>query len=107
MKTCIDNSSFGNLIYKFTFPTQWVRVYSDGFKVMGGYTETGKSSEIITFLKPFSNTNYTILTAYANTTANTGGSATSSMPSAKTTSNCQISQYSSSQRYTEWVAYGY
>lgn len=107
MKTCIDNSSFGNLIYSFKSGTEWVRVYSDGFIEQGGQTGFGKSSEIVTYLKPFSDTNYTILVSYANSTANTGGSSTSSMPSAKTTTNCQISQYSNSQRNTEWVAFGY
>ena len=52
--------------------TNWYRVWSDGWCEQGGYSST--ASITINLLKPFSNTNYTIVTA--SITTQTGGSYT-------------------------------
>lgn len=51
--------------------TDWYRVYSDGWCEQGGYSYPATST--ITFLKQFSNIDYTLITQPCNKTATTGG----------------------------------
>ena len=62
MNTCIDNSSFGNLVYEYKNGLDFIRVYSDGWCEQGGLVETGsETSKTVNLLKNYDNTNYTIL----------------------------------------------
>jgi hypothetical protein len=44
--------------------TSWYRVYADGWIEQGGRITVGASSGAVTLLKPYSNTNFTLITQY-------------------------------------------
>ena len=87
--------------------TEWYRVYKSGWIEQGGTTTTSANSKVITFLKPFSDTNYNVIVGNMYTTANTSGVSTSSLASALTATGFQLSQPNQSTRYSTWRACGY
>lgn len=79
--------------------TSWYRVYSDGWCEQGGNMQT---TATVTFLKPFSNANYSVIATLTN------GSVSNYEPiivTDKTTSDCKINNAYS--RRCDWRAYGY
>lgn len=81
----------------------WYRVWSDGWIEQGGYTQGGNPSSTITFLKSFTNTNFTIAlgTSGVLSTNNNGICSVE----ARTTSTIKL--YSFSSYYCNWYACGY
>ena len=95
------------LLDSYSDGTDWYKVYSDGWVEQGGKTDVSENHKVIEFLKPFSDTNYSVIVGNANTSANTGGVTVSSLASDLKTTGFQVSQLNQSQRYTMWRAYGY
>ena len=60
--TSLNNPTKGRLIESYKNGANWYRIYSDGWCEQGGRATDG----IINFLKPFSDTNYTICGANTN-----------------------------------------
>ena len=56
------NDKVAVVVQNYVNGTTWYRVWSDGWKEQGGANITGSSTGTLTFLKAFSNTNYTIVT---------------------------------------------
>ena len=88
---------------KYINGTSWYRVYSDGWIEQGGLAESG-DGKVVTLLKSFKNTNYTVLlTAYQTRSL---GLYT---PLASATSASTFTMYGTgvagSQKY--WYACGY
>lgn len=81
----------------------WYRVWSDGWIEQGGYTKGGKPSSTITFLKPFSNTYFTIALATSGVLEAYNDGICS--VEARTTSNIKL--YSFLSYYCNWYACGY
>lgn len=97
----LDNVPTSKGILKETYinGTSWYRVYSDGWCEQGGNMQT---TATVTFLKPFSNANYSVIATLTN------GSVSNYEPiivTDKTTSSCKINN--SRSRRCDWRAYGY
>ena len=77
MKTCIDNSSFGNLIYSYVDGYNWLELYSNGKCRQGGFVEVSGTAgtKNVTLLKEMASTDYSILTTDTQSTVGNGGSA--------------------------------
>lgn len=81
--------------------TSWYRIYSDGWKEQGGQCASGSSGTTVTFLKAFSNTNYTVvITNISSNHSDSAGTATKSSASSMVVKNAQGRTYS-------WYACGY
>ena len=81
--------------------TSWYRIWSDGWCEQGGYTGTGNVS--ISFLKPFKDTTYSLLTGYCSTGASTTN--TYINISSISTSGFSLTQANGFSHY--WQASGY
>lgn len=97
----LDNVPTSKGILKETYinGTSWYRVYSDGWCEQGGNMQT---TATVTFLKPFSNANYSVIATLTN------GSTANYEPiivTDKTASGCKINN--SYSRRCDWRAYGY
>ncbi|MBO7733133.1 MAG: hypothetical protein J6S67_11285 [Methanobrevibacter sp.] len=103
-----NNATFPHITSTYVNGKDWYRVWSDGWIEQGGETSASTGKATVTFLKPFANTNYTIISS-CNTNGDTGGvaEATAINTEDKTTTGVTISQYSSSIRTSSWVAFGY
>ena len=102
--TDVNAASRGYLVESYQNGTEWYRIYSDGWIEQGGLGTTG-GNVVHTFLKPFSDANYTITaTPYVE-----GSSATDTYAvtiRAKTASNF-TSYLSTSYLHFNWYACGY
>lgn len=88
-----------HIIETYANDTSWYRVYSDGWCEQGGNMQT---TATVTFLKPFSNANYSVIATLTN------GSLSNYEPiivTDKTTSDCKINN--SYSRRCDWRAFGY
>ena len=57
----LDTSTFNttpHIVETYKNGTSWYRIWSDGWCEQGGYANTNATSVIVTFLKPFIDTNY-------------------------------------------------
>lgn len=98
------------VVQNYKSGTSWYRVWSDGWIEQGGITAYSSNRATVTFLKKFSDTNYTVTTTdttRTNANSDTGGAGNSPFTIAYTTSNFIISQASESTRCTNWYACGY
>lgn len=82
----------------------WYRIYPDGWCEQGGHLIPTATTSTVTFLKPFSDTKYTILTGVGYT-SNTAVS-TATVAVTKTTSNFTIFLNNTSYN-CYWEAKGY
>ena len=97
---------------KYVNGTSWYRIYSDGWIEQGGQSIfSSVGSQIITYLKTFKNTNYTLsiqsITSTGNSTSNEsqrGACAKGGAVSSTTTNNCTILWASGTY---SWYACGY
>ena len=48
------------VVTKYKSGKNWYRIWSDGWIEQGGYTKVDSNGQLLTFLKPFSDVNYTI-----------------------------------------------
>ena len=85
----------------------WYRLYKSGWVEQGGQTTVSVNSQVITFIIPFADTNYSVIVGNMNTTANTSGVNVTSLACNLTTTTFQVSQTNSSTRYTTWEAKGF
>lgn len=95
------------VVESYNSGTDWYRIYKSGWIEQGGVTSTSVNHEVVTFLKPFSNTNYSVIVGNMNTTANTSGVNVSSLACNLTTTTFQVSQANQSERYSTWRACGF
>ena len=51
------------VVTKYRSGTNWYRVWSDGWIEQGGYLKVDSNGQLLTFLKPFSDVNYTMTAA--------------------------------------------
>ncbi len=102
-----SNASFPYLKEVYVNGTSWYRIWSNGWKEQGGRTYVGASSVPVTFIKSFSDANYTVLVA-PNTTQGAGGVSTSVgvMSDSQTKTGFTVSQYSK-YIFAYWYACGY
>ena len=94
----LPRSTHGNIVEKYTNGTDWYRVWSDGWCEQGGHISSNGS---VTLLKPFSDTNYSLMFgSYGND---------SGVPRAntKTTTGFQYSSANQSNTDSDWTAFGY
>lgn len=70
-----------NIIEKYTNGYSWYRIYSDGWIEQGGWCPRGTN---VTYLKVFSNNNYTLVACGLSNSTNTGMPYCHLMPNAKT-----------------------
>lgn len=96
-------------VTKWTSGTSWYRVYSDGFIEQGGnFAGDGANVTAVTLHKPFSNTNYLVLTTPEYTTTSTSNLAVSKNTSyPKTTTGFHIYNSTTSTFGHYWYASGY
>lgn len=91
------------VVQTFVDGSSWYRVYSDGWCEQGGYSYPATST--ITFLKQFSNINYTLITQPCNKIATTGAA------SYMATFNHTVTGFSAIANMSiagyEWQACGY
>ena len=91
------------VVQNYVNGTSWYRVWSDGWIEQGGYTQGGKPSSTITFLKSFTNTNFTITLA----TSGVLGTNNNGICSVEARTTSTIKLYSYSSYYCNWYACGY
>lgn len=96
-------------VTRWTSGTSWYRVYSDGFIEQGGnFAGDGANVTAVTLHKPFSNTNYLVLTTPEYTTTSTSNLAVSKNTSyPKTTTGFYIYNSTTSTFGHYWYASGY
>lgn len=83
----------------------WYRKYRSGWIEQGGFSPNG-TAPTVTFLQPFSDTNYTLIVGgYVNTSVDTGGSSRGDFASNKTTTTFRVSQITGWN--TNWYACGF
>jgi hypothetical protein len=106
-------TDFGNVADNLDFVVEsysdnagnWYRKYRSGWIEQGGFCPTG-AKPTVTFLQPFSNTNYTLVVGgYVNTSVDTGGSSRGDFASDKTTTTFMVSQLANWN--TNWYACGF
>lgn len=98
------------IVQNYKSGTSWYRVWSDGWIEQGGVTAYSSNRTTVTFLKKFSDTNYTVTladTTRTNSNSDTGGTGTCPFAVNLTASNFIVSQASESARCTNWYACGY
>lgn len=102
----VNAASRGYLVESYRNGTGWYRVYSDGWIEQGGRASVGiDGAKTVTFLRPFSDTNY-----YANWISCSGtiktGSGTRAMDTLKTTT-ARIFNGQDIAMIANWMACGY
>ena len=106
-------TSKGILSESYVNGTSWYRVYSDGWCEQGGHIQKSSSSVQVTFLKPFINTKYTLLSGMMSDNSNNStyrGVAiayTSSSVNYEHTSNSGFTVYKPDILVFDWEAKGY
>ena len=114
----LTNCTKPHIIETYSSGTSWYRVYSDGWCEQGGVTGTESTTRGqtigITFVKQFTDTNYTIVAIDGNTSkSNYSGSVgiTTVLNGTKSTSGVSIASYGFQSADTHgvinWVAFGY
>lgn len=105
--TDVANLKAHSIVETYVNGTSWYRLYSDGWCEQGGKPVGTNSSQIsVNLLKPYKDTNYTILNGFANTS----GTTTRNDPiviNNITTSGFAMVIQTSSQMYLFWQASGY
>jgi hypothetical protein len=100
----VDYNEFTNIphiVDTYVNGTSWYRIYSDGWCEQGGATESG-TTHIITFLKPFRDTNYTAVSS-----CTVWVSASRWQGHLERTSNTQMTLASYDAGAKSWYACGY
>ena len=102
-----NNATFPHITSTYVNGKDWYILWSDGRIAQGGETSGSTGLATVTYLKPFSNTNYTIIVS-VNTQGDTGGVTVTSAVNNddKTTTGVTISQDNGSYRTTSWFAIG-
>lgn len=62
-KTNLNNAGVRTIVSNYLNGSSWYRVWSDGWIEQGGRALTPSAPATVTLLKPFSNTNYLVLTS--------------------------------------------
>lgn len=94
------------VVQNYVNGTSWYRVWSDGWIEQGGsLTITEHTTATVTLLKPFSNTNYTLL--YTQGGWNDGYTRSDTGITAITTTNFKIGSTSGCSTLGRWYACGY
>ena len=100
----LPRSSHGNIVEKYKSGTEWYRVYSDGWCEQGGaFLAPGSASATtydVIYLKPFSSTDYFVVSNYAETSNNQYGQCYN-----LTTTQCTVKCYGGNKN--NWFACGY
>lgn len=92
------------LVKKYVNGTDWYNLYSDGWLEQGGYLSSvpaGVTGSAVTFLKPFSNTNYFSLPSWGAAVYAAFG------VSGRTTSGMTVFNRSNETTYCYWKVCGY
>lgn len=95
-------TSKGILETSYVNGTSWYRVYSDGWCEQGGVVPT--STTQVNYLKPFINTNYSILMQYINISSSSTTYYIHYCAPVKSTGSFTVTSSSSTR---QWVAFGY
>lgn len=84
----------------------WYRVWSDGWCEQGGYHENTSTCDTVYLVKPYINTDYTLIVSDYDTLSLGGGHATSPFGNAKTTTSFNIAQVQAGYE-AQWRTCGY
>jgi hypothetical protein len=107
----IDWNEFSNtphITETYVNGTSWYRVYSDGWCEQGGRTSRSNYGSIpITFLKPFINTDYTIITTHTNLEDAPGQSGSVNTDNVGSCTNIGCSIMCDANYATNWYACGH
>ena len=106
MYSCIDNKSYGNLIYSHKDGTDFVNIYSNGWCEQGG-SNTFEANTLVNLLHPFKDTNYGVVATPSS--SNNSNSNYSAAVGSRTTSqfNLSYSNNTTGNSVNFWRAYGY
>lgn len=106
VKSLLNNAGVKYVVETFHNGTSWYRVYSDGWCEQGGTTSSGDWTEI-TLLKPYTNTNYTLIAGSTDT--NRDGSTCSCAINSKSATGFYIGNYynGTAYGYSMWYACGW
>lgn len=104
--TAMNNTGIRTIVEAYSNGTSWYRVYSDGWCEQGG-TNTDHTNIVITLLKPYRDTNYSVIATPASN--NTKNSNFSAAIGTRTTTqfNISFSNNITGNSCNHWLAYGY
>lgn len=105
-RICLPRNLHGKLIKKYNNGTDWYRIYADGWCEQGGNVKTATSGTV-TLLKPYINTEYSLIGSWSYPVSNfdTGGFSDALAFSNKTTTTFYYSAVAN--YYFQWEAKGY